>query len=237
MLHGNALYVICEETWFKMTADEWMEVAELQSTQEEADTRLLLNALHAARTGSNAVIVTSKYTDVMFLCLAFQKDIPCPIYHKCGTQNSTRLEERSANWPGHWETASVIGLNAFTGCDTVIAFASRRTLSAMKPMNIGIAYLETFSQVGQSWDVQPQLSEKVQQFTCRMYVAASSTTEVNDLRCQLFCAKRGDIESGCYHHADIVSSCTSFEQTTRQQAGRAVYMLVPHCQTLPSVDG
>ena len=34
-----------------------------------------------------------------------------------------------------------------------------------------------------------QLYEKVQQFTCRMYVAASSTTEVNDLRCQLFCAK------------------------------------------------
>ena len=36
------------------------------------------------------------------------------------------------------------------------------------------------------------LFEKVRQFTCRMYVAASSTTEVNDLR---FCAKRGDIES------------------------------------------
>ena len=72
---------------------------------------------------------------------------------------------------------------------------------------------------------------------CIMYVAASSTTEVNDLCCQLFCSKRGDIESGCYHHADIVSSCTSFEPTTRQQDGRAVYMLVPHWPTLPSVDG
>ena len=35
MLHGNALYVTCEETCFKMTADEWVEVAGLQSTQEE----------------------------------------------------------------------------------------------------------------------------------------------------------------------------------------------------------
>ena len=35
MLHGNALYVTCEETWFKVTADEWVEVAWLQSTQEE----------------------------------------------------------------------------------------------------------------------------------------------------------------------------------------------------------
>ena len=81
MLQGKAFYVTCEETCFKMTADEWVEVAELQSTKEEADTRLLLHALHAARTGSNAVIVTAEDTDVMLLCLAFQRDIPCPIYH------------------------------------------------------------------------------------------------------------------------------------------------------------
>ena len=90
---------------------------------------------------------------------------------------------------------SLIGLHAFTGCDTVSAFASRGKLSALKLMKGDITYQETFSQVGQSWDVQPQLFEKVQQFTCRMYVAASSTTEVNDLRYQLVCAKRGEIES------------------------------------------
>ena len=76
MLQSEALYVTCEETCFNMTADEWVELAELQSTQEEADTRLLLHALHAARTGSNAVIVTAEDNDVILLCLAFQKDIP-----------------------------------------------------------------------------------------------------------------------------------------------------------------
>ena len=54
-----------------MTTDEWVEVAELQSTQEEADTSLLLYALHATKTGSKAVIVTAEDTDVMMLCLAF----------------------------------------------------------------------------------------------------------------------------------------------------------------------
>ena len=197
MLQGKALYVTCEETCFKMTADEWVEVADLQSTQEEADTRLLLHALHAARTGSNAVIVTAEDTDVMLLCLAFQKDIPCPIYQKCGTQNRTRFVDISklALSLGDSVCDSLIGLHAFTGCDTVSAFASRGKLNALKLMQRDITYQETFSQVGQSWDVQPQLFEKVQQFTCRMYVAASSTTEVNDLRYQLFCAKRGEIES------------------------------------------
>ena len=75
------------------------------------------------------------------------------------------------------------------------AFASRRQLSALKLTKKDITYQEMFSQVGQSWDVQPHIFQKVQQFTCPMYVAASRTIEVKDLRYQLFCAKRGEIES------------------------------------------
>ena len=158
MLQSKALYVTCEETCFKMTANEWVEVAELQSTQEEPDTRL-----HAARTGSRAVIVTAEDTDVMLLCMAFQKDIPCPIYQKCGTQNRTRFVDISklALSLGDSVCDSLIGLHAFTGCDTVSAFASRGKLNALKLMQRDITYQETFSQVGQSWDVQPQLFEKV----------------------------------------------------------------------------
>ena len=90
MLHSKALYVNCEETCFSMTVDEWAEVAKLQSIEEEADTRLLLHALHAALTGPKAVIVRAEDTDAMLLCLAFQRDIPSPIYHKCGTKNNLR---------------------------------------------------------------------------------------------------------------------------------------------------
>ena len=49
---------------------------------------------------------------------------------------------------------------------------------------------------------------------------------------------KGDtLSPACNHQAEIVSSCTSFEPTTRQQAGSVVYILVPHCPTPPSVDG
>ena len=115
-----------------------------------------------------AVIVTSEDTDVMFFFLVFQKDVPS--IRSVGHRTAHDLS-RLANWPGDWR---LIGLHAFTGCYTVSAFASRRKLNALKPMQSDITYLKTFSQVGQSWNVQPQLSEKVQQFTCRMYVAASS---------------------------------------------------------------
>ena len=131
-------------------------MAELQSTQEEADTRFLLHALHAARTGSKAVIVTSEDTDVMLLCLAFQKDIHCPIYQKCGIQNRTRFVDISKlTWSlGDSVCDSQIGLHAFKGYYTVSAFASRGKLSSLKLMKTDITYQETFSQVGQTWDVQ-----------------------------------------------------------------------------------
>ena len=93
VLQGKALFVTCEDTCFKMTADEWVKVAELQSTQE--DTGLILHALQAARTGSKTVIVTAEDTDVMLPCLAFQEDIPCPMYEKYGTLNRTRFVDIS----------------------------------------------------------------------------------------------------------------------------------------------
>ena len=90
-LNGKAMYVTCEETCFKMTEGACMEVPELLSTQEEADTRLLLHALHAARSGSKAVVIGAEDTDIMVLCLGHHKDIPCHIYQKRGTQNRTRF--------------------------------------------------------------------------------------------------------------------------------------------------
>ena len=139
-----------------MEACDSVEVAELQTTQEETYTRFLLHALHAAITGSKAVIVTAADTDDMLLCLAFQKDIHCPIYQKCGTQNRTRFVDISKlAWSlGDSVCDSLIGLHACTVYDTVSPFASPGKLSSLKLMKRDIPYQETFSQGGQTWDVQ-----------------------------------------------------------------------------------
>ena len=65
-------------------------VEELNSTQEEADTKLILHAAHAARSRYMVVVVASEDTDVFLLCLAFKCFIPASMYAKCGTQTRTR---------------------------------------------------------------------------------------------------------------------------------------------------
>ena len=80
-----------------------MEVAELQSTHEEADTILFLHALHAAITGSKIVIVTSEDIDVMLLSKRISH---APSIRRVGHRTAHDLSI-SANWPGHWEIAYV----------------------------------------------------------------------------------------------------------------------------------
>ena len=57
------------------------------------------------------------------------------------------------------------------------------------------SYQETFKGLGQSWDLSEELFQRIEEFTSHMYAANSSTGEVNQLRYQLFCAKRGEVES------------------------------------------
>ena len=78
-LEDKVLYVICEETRLRITRLQCEKVSDLTSTQEEADTKTLLHALHAANAGYNAELITTDDRDVLILCIGLNNDIPCPI--------------------------------------------------------------------------------------------------------------------------------------------------------------
>ena len=81
----------CKSDCYEITSQAANIVEELNSTQEEADTRLILHAPRAARSGYNkAVVVASEDTDVFLLCLAFKGFISASLYVKCRTQTRTR---------------------------------------------------------------------------------------------------------------------------------------------------
>ena len=94
--------------------------------------------MHAASFNFEAIVVIAEDTDVMVLCLAFQKDIQCPIYLKRGTVNRTRSVDinKLTRTLGERICISLIGLHSFTGCDTVGALAGRRKLCALKLLTL-----------------------------------------------------------------------------------------------------
>ena len=57
--------------------------------------------------------------------------MPLP-YQKCGTQNRTRLHQKIATAIGSELCEALIGLHAYTGFDTMSAFAGKGKLRALQ---------------------------------------------------------------------------------------------------------
>ena len=149
-LTGKILFVTCESDCYEITLQAANIVDELNSTQEEADTRLILHAAHAARSGYKAVVMASEDTDVFLLCLAFKCFIPASMFVKCGTQTRTRYVSISSVVAavGGELCKCLIGMHAFTGCDTVSAFAGRGKITALRLVKQHTSYQEMFKAAG-----------------------------------------------------------------------------------------
>ena len=59
----------CGETCYLITKDHCQEIQALQTTQEEADTRMVLHARHATEDGFNSMVISTEDTDVLLLCI------------------------------------------------------------------------------------------------------------------------------------------------------------------------
>ena len=132
-LTDKVLFVACEEECHQISPEAAFTVEELSSTQEEADTRILLHLSHAARSDYNTSIVASEDTDVFILCVSFKHLIPSSIFFKCGTQTRVRYISITSivQALGQNLCSSLLGMHAYTGCDTVSAFSGRGKIGAL----------------------------------------------------------------------------------------------------------
>ncbi|KAK3746969.1 hypothetical protein QZH41_002521 [Actinostola sp. cb2023] len=118
-LTNKVLFVACEEECHQISSESANAVQDLKSTQEEADTRIILHIAHAARSGYDTLIVASEDTDVFILCLTFKDMIPSSIFFKCGMQTRVRYVSISsvAQAIGQDICHSLLGVHAYTGME------------------------------------------------------------------------------------------------------------------------
>lgn len=90
---------------------------------------------------------------------------------------------------------SLPGFHAFSGCDTVSAFAGGGKVAGYRIVTQGAECQEMFQQLGMEWYLSDNLYHSLQKFTCAMYCSTSGTSDINELRYRLFCLKRGDVKS------------------------------------------
>ena len=80
---------------------------------------------------------------------------------------------------------SLIGMHAFTGCDTISAFAGRGKLTTLNQVKKDKTYQNAFQELGRYWEVSPELFEKLQEITCHMYLPSTNTTKVSGMNCSV----------------------------------------------------
>lgn len=166
----------------------------LSSTQEEADGGLLLHENHASEEGFENVIIASDDTDVFVLSLFFSRTIQASLYVKCGTKTRTKLVDIGKIYCvlGAEVVEGLVGMHAFTGCDSVSAFAGKGKLKGFQLLKADEESRKAFAVLGEEWSVSIELNVALESVVCKIYSNKPSTFDVNQLRYMLFCARKGE---------------------------------------------
>jgi len=91
---------------------------------------------------------------------------------------------------------ALVGVHVWTGCDSVSSFAGKEKVKAVNLIRKNEQFRDTFVHLGQQWSVSDELFDALQEFTCSMYCRNTKAKEVNELRYNMFCARKGDASSG-----------------------------------------
>lgn len=147
------------------------EILELYSTQEETDTRVVLYCLHAARTGYKTVVVHSPDSDVFVILMHFAATIGITVLFETGNGNKRSLLNITALAAdlSPKKCNALLGLHAFTRCDSTSCFKGKGKLNPIKLIESNPRFEDTFVEVGEQWEVSADLKKGLEEFTCRMY--------------------------------------------------------------------
>lgn len=117
------------------------------------------------------------------MALAFHIEIESKLFQKCGAKERKRIIDitKIAASMGADVCHGLIGMHAYTGCDTVSTFAGKGKLGALKLPRSSKEVQETFAELEQELNVAEKLMHKLENFTCLLFASKSGTKELNSL--------------------------------------------------------
>ena len=196
-LHGRDIYFAISEQCYHLTSTdaetvEVRTVDALATSQEEADTRIILHCMHICETAPSAthIIVRSPDTDVLVLLLKYAKNFDPVVLFDTGTGNKRRLLniKQIIEVKGSDLCSVLPALHCFTGCDTVSSFVRRGKITPLKALQKYSDFIQVFECLGTEEICSETLLDDLEEFVCRMY-GQPSYTSVNKLRYDSFSQK------------------------------------------------
>ena len=143
-----------EECW-KVPSTGSTKTYSLSTTQEEADTRMILHFKMAELEGYQNVVIFSKDTDVFVfaVCVASVSNITMYQKREKAARSCFANISTMSNATDSRLSNCLPGLDAYTGCDTVSAFAGKGKLKSWKLLQKEEKYEKVFSTLGAEGNV------------------------------------------------------------------------------------
>ncbi|CAH3114284.1 unnamed protein product, partial [Pocillopora meandrina] len=182
---------------FKEVRRSWSSVREdlqgLSSSQEEADTRIVLHARDATLSGYKQVNVICRDTDVLVLLLAHKHNLCDEVWMFSGTSRKKRfipvhrieIPEETRN--------SLLAFHAITGCDTTSQFCGIGKGSAWKALDSQTSNLLT--SIGETSPPTQRTIADAEAFVCQLYHKGTREVEINRERAAAFRKVKKNIDS------------------------------------------
>jgi hypothetical protein len=198
---------------------------------------MLFHAQHAASHGADAVVISSEDTDVYILCLAFSFQIAAPLFLQTSMRNRSTITNitLTAASLGSDVCRALVGMHAYTGCDSVSALAGKGKIQALKLVMENNLAQKAFKKLGESWLLSEAQLKSLEHITCAIY-SSKNTESVDQVRYDMFCAKN-DVKS---HQLPPCSNCLILHANrANYQAAvwRRSLMADPQCSSLVECGG
>ena len=165
------------------------DVTHLQSTQEEADTKIILDALGASAQGATQLSIFSPDTDVLVLALRRYPDLCANSCFVTGTSSSRRVINLKsiADALGPTKTAALPAFLALTGADVTGSFSGNGKATCWEEFdNASTPILQPLANLGCGEQPHDGTRSGVEQLVCWMYQPKTDIKTVKALRCSLF---------------------------------------------------
>ena len=193
LLQGGCVVITVRDMAYLLKANgdhvAYEEVPNLRSTQEEADTRMLLHAYHASEDYS-AVVIRSPDTDVLVLCIALASSIPARLLFETGRRAASRIVDISAvaEKLGAQVCSALLGLHAVTGCDSTSSFYRIGKKKAWKVLKSKQSHQIALAHMGDNFVLPVNLQKEVEKYVCHLY-GHPELESINEARFKAFCSR------------------------------------------------
>lgn len=134
------------------------KMPKLCSTQEEADTKIILHVLHISQRARDSIIFRSPDTDVTSLNSSVLFDT--------GAGDKRRLVDVKA---AALDLSEEICFHCYTGCDTSSAFIRKGKLGPFKLLQKHTSFLTAFQDLGRYPSPYDETMKSLESFTCLLY--------------------------------------------------------------------